>query len=181
MRAPEHLRLKIARADRHLRESAASITKHKLQLLQGWHVLFSFQRTSNENRRHVTPVGASRRQGSLNPFPCEASAIIPTFRGAASESRKYLGPDREPIGRQRNQLENRELGPAAKKREGAVAPSRSQDRWPADGRVRNSTWRTRGGCEGSGSRWLPGNPDPSRQPGAPRCRRRGSSHENSAR
>jgi hypothetical protein len=110
------LTLKIAPTDRRLRASAVSITKHKLQLLQGWHVLFSFQRTSNENRRAVTPIGASSRQGSLNPFPCEASAIIPTISGAASESRKYLRRHREWARCQRNCLDNRELGRRQKER-----------------------------------------------------------------
>ena len=50
-RAPDHLRLKIARVMSRTHNSARAFLKHKHRLLQGWHVLFSFQRTSNGKRR----------------------------------------------------------------------------------------------------------------------------------
>jgi hypothetical protein len=45
------LTLKIARVAGRTHNPARAFLKHKHRLLQGWHVLFSFQRTSNEKRR----------------------------------------------------------------------------------------------------------------------------------
>ena len=137
------------RSSYRLSTTTASITKHKLQLLQGWHVLFSFQRTSNGKRRHKPLIGYSRGQVPRTHSRAKRRPSYQGFFGFQELTSKNLraGPPAS------NPVADKGLGPAgfrdkAKKWGRRSAPiANSVNRAP-----RSSTSRTLGCSANPGTR-----------------------------